>query len=60
MGIIDTPILGDRDRKVYAERVPLGYVAQPEAVAKVVCFLASEEAAYVTGAVLPVDGGVAL
>lgn len=59
-GIIDTPILGNRDRSVYAERVPLGYVAKPEAVAKVVCFLASEDAAYITGAILPVDGGVSL
>lgn len=59
-GIIDTPILGDRDRKVYAERVPLGYVAQPKAVAKVVCFLASDEAEYVTGAIIPVDGGASL
>lgn len=59
-GIIDTPILGDRDREVYAERIPLGYVAQPEDVAKVVCFLASEQAAYITGAVIPVDGGVSL
>lgn len=59
-GIIDTPILGDRDRKVYAERIPLGYVAKPEVVAKVVCFLASEDAEYLTGVVLPVDGGASL
>lgn len=59
-GIIDTPILGDRDRKVYAERIPLGYVAQPEAVTKVVAFLASEDAAYLTGVVLPIDGGASL
>ena len=59
-GIIDTPILGDRDRKVYAERIPLGYVAPPEEVAKVVCFLASEDASYLTGVVLPVDGGASI
>lgn len=59
-GIIDTPILGDRDRKVYAQRIPLGYVASPEAVAKVVAFLASDDAAYLTGVVLPVDGGASL
>lgn len=59
-GIIDTPILGDRDRKVYAERIPLGYVAQPSEVAKVVLFLASDQAAYLTGVVLPIDGGASL
>jgi len=59
-GIIDTPILGTRDRKIYAERVPLGYVAKPEEVAKAALFLVSDEASYITGAVLPVDGGVSL
>lgn len=59
-GIIDTPILGDRDRKVYAERIPLGYVGTPEDVAKVALFLVSDDAAYLTGVVLPVDGGASL
>lgn len=59
-GIVDTPILGDRDRRIYAERIPLGYVAQPEDVAKVVAFLASDDAAYLTGVVLPIDGGASL
>lgn len=59
-GIIDTPILGDRDRKIYAERIPLGYVGQPDDVAKVVLFLASDAASYLTGVVLPVDGGASL
>lgn len=59
-GIIDTPILGNRDRKEYAKRIPLGYVGMPEDVAKVVCFLASESASYLTGVVIPIDGGVSL
>lgn len=59
-GIIDTPILGDRDRKVYAQRIPLGYVGRPEDVAKVVAFLASDDAAYLTGVILPIDGGASL
>ena len=59
-GIVDTPILGDRDRSVYAERVPLKRLATPEDVAKSVLFLASDDAAYLTGVVLPVDGGVSL
>lgn len=59
-GIIDTPILGDRDRKLYAERIPLGYVGKPDDVAKVVAFLVSDEASYLTGVVLPIDGGASL
>ncbi|MFR4128788.1 MAG: SDR family NAD(P)-dependent oxidoreductase [Roseburia inulinivorans] len=59
-GIIDTDILGDRDRSIYAERVPLGRVGTPEDVAKVVLFLVSDDAAYLTGVVLPIDGGVTL
>ena len=59
-GIVDTPILGDRDRNLYAERVPLKRLALPEDVAKVVLFLASNDTDYLTGVVLPIDGGVAL
>lgn len=56
-GIIDTPILGNRDRSEYAKRIPLGYVGKPEDVANVVTFLVSEQASYLTGVVLPIDGG---
>jgi NAD(P)-dependent dehydrogenase (short-subunit alcohol dehydrogenase family) len=40
-----------------AERIPLGRIARPEEVASVAVFLASGQASYVTGAVVPMDGG---
>ena len=41
-----------------AERVPLGRLATADDVANLVCFLASERAGYITGTVIPVDGGI--
>ncbi|MFE6200361.1 3-oxoacyl-[acyl-carrier-protein] reductase [Streptomyces sp. NPDC057838] len=55
-----TKALNDRQRAALLGRVPLGRSARPEEVAAAVRFLASEEAAYVTGAVLPVDGGMGM
>ena len=43
--------------KRYEQRIPLGRVAKAEEVAAVTLFLASEQASYVTGAVIPMDGG---
>jgi NAD(P)-dependent dehydrogenase (short-subunit alcohol dehydrogenase family) len=44
-------------RAQVAETVPLGRLATPEEVAKVVAFVASEDASYVTGAMISIDGG---
>jgi 3-oxoacyl-[acyl-carrier protein] reductase len=46
--------------KTLAGLHPIGRYATPEEVAGVVTFLASEEAAFITGTVLPVDGGMTM
>ena len=48
----------DSEREWRSERVPLGRWGQPEEIANGICFLASDEASYVTGAELSIDGGV--
>ena len=48
----------DRLMDAFLQRIPLGRVGEPEDVADVIAFLASEDARFVTGANLPVDGGV--
>jgi meso-butanediol dehydrogenase/(S,S)-butanediol dehydrogenase/diacetyl reductase len=50
-----------KDRKLvkrFMERMPLGRIAMPEDIAPVIAFLASDDARFVTGVNLPVDGGV--
>ena len=48
----------DSERDWRSERVPLGRWGEPEEIANAVCFLASDEASYITGSELLVDGGV--
>lgn len=59
-GVIQTPIFGGRDMTDLGPRMPLGRIGQVDEVAKPAVFLASEDASYVTGAVLSVDGGMVL
>ncbi|SCK22043.1 3-oxoacyl-[acyl-carrier-protein] reductase [Streptomyces sp. WMMB 322] len=62
-GFVDTDMtkaLSEEQRANIVEQVPLGRYAQPEEVASSVRFLASDEAAYITGAVIPVDGGLGM
>ena len=50
--------LPDEQQSAYAEAVPLGRLGKPEEVADLISFLASSKASYITGAVIPVDGGL--
>ena len=45
-------------KKQSEEEIPVGEYGQPEDIANLVCFLASPRARYITGAVIPVDGGL--
>jgi glucose 1-dehydrogenase len=62
-GAIDTPInertLSNPEKKLALTReVPLGRVGEPEEVAKLVCYLASDDASYITGTTVVIDGGL--
>jgi 3-oxoacyl-[acyl-carrier protein] reductase len=62
-GFIATPILSTIPDKVITEmahRVPLGRLGQPEEIANVYAFLASDEASYINGAVIEVSGGMSV
>lgn len=56
-GFIDTPILGDTDRQYLIDTTPMGRLGDPEEVANVIAFLASDEASFMTGSEVVVDGG---
>jgi NAD(P)-dependent dehydrogenase (short-subunit alcohol dehydrogenase family) len=65
-GEVDTPMLRsarqapitDQELQQMADRtIPMGRLAQPVEIARVVVFLASDAASYMTGALIPVDAG---
>ncbi len=53
-----TDALGDDQKAKLAEQIPLGRLGAPEDIANAVSFLAGESGAYVTGATIPVNGGM--
>ena len=60
-GVIDTPMVASDDPTAtdrIVRATPLRRVGEPEEIARVALFLASDEASYMTGAHVPVDGGV--
>jgi 3-oxoacyl-[acyl-carrier protein] reductase len=62
-GFVDTDMtraLSDEQRDAILAQVPMGRYAQPEEIAATVRFLTSDAAAYITGAVIPVDGGLGM
>jgi 3-oxoacyl-[acyl-carrier protein] reductase len=52
--------LSDEVKKSIQSKIPLGKTGMPEDIANAVAFLASSEAAYITGQVLCVDGGIVM
>ncbi|WP_288529710.1 glucose 1-dehydrogenase [uncultured Secundilactobacillus sp.] len=61
-GVISTPMIhqGDTDAAVaeFAKSIPLGRIAEPEEVSKMVLFLASDNSSYSTGSEFVIDGGI--
>ncbi len=55
-----TQSLTDLQKQAILEQVPLGRFGTPEEVGELVNFLASDSAGYITGAIIPLDGGVAM
>jgi 3-oxoacyl-[acyl-carrier protein] reductase len=62
-GFVETDMTAELDekrREEIAVQVPLGRFCTAEEIANVVTFLASDKASYITGAIIPVDGGLGM
>lgn len=57
-GWVETPILGEAERSMLVRQIPLSRIGQPQDVAGMVVYLASDAAAFITGSAFRVDGGM--
>ena len=57
-GLIQTEMIENVPKEVIKQIIPMGRVGLPEEIAKVVRFLCSDEASYITGQVISVNGGM--
>ena len=63
LGFVSTEMAGALDesyREKILAQIPLGRFAEAEEIARVACFLLSDDARYITGQVIQVDGGLAI
>lgn len=59
-GIVDTPMAHAVPRGDQSKKVPLGRLAHPDEVASLILFLASEQAGYITGEIVDINGGMVM
>jgi len=62
-GFVDTEmtqVLSDEVKEAATKQIPLGHFGKPEDIANMATYLASEKAAYITGQIISVDGGMAI